>query len=88
MMGANRDPNIFDDPDRFRIDRPLNQAKRHLSFGYGVHFCLGAPIARLEAQISLRKLVEQLPDLRLTGTPERIDSWIYWGQRELPVAWD
>ena len=88
MMGANRDPAIFDDPDSFRIDRPLNQSKRHLSFGYGVHFCLGAPIARLEAQIGLRKLVERLPKLRLTGPRERIDSWIYWGQRELPVAWD
>ncbi|MET0246424.1 MAG: cytochrome P450 [Sphingomonas sp.] len=88
MMGANRDPAIFEDPDTFRIDRPLNQSKRHLSFGYGVHFCLGAPIARLEAQIGLRKLVERLPNLRLTGPRERIDSWIYWGQRSLPVAWD
>jgi len=87
MMGANRDPEIFSDPDTFRLDRPLNQSKRHLSFGYGVHFCLGAPIARLEAQIGLRKLVEGVPDLRLTGSPERINSWIYYGQRELPVAW-
>ncbi|PJG46734.1 cytochrome [Sphingobium sp. LB126] len=88
MMGANRDPDIFPDPDSFVMDRPLNQVKRHLSFGYGVHFCLGAPIARLEAQVGLRKLVERLPHLRLTGSPERINSWIYWGQRELPVAWD
>jgi cytochrome P450 len=88
MMGANRDPAIFEDPDTFRLDRPLNQARRHLSFGYGVHFCLGAPIARLEAQIGLRKLVGRLPNLRLTGERKRIDSWIYWGQRELPVAWD
>lgn len=87
MMGANRDPAIFEDPDTFRIDRPLNQVKRHLSFGYGVHFCLGAPIARLEAQIGLRKLVERLPHLRLTGETERIDSWMYWGRRRLPVAW-
>ena len=46
MMGANRDPNIFSDPDNFVMDPPLNQSKRHLSFGYGVHFYLGAPIAR------------------------------------------
>lgn len=87
MIGANRDPTMFDDPDSFRLDRPLNQSKRHLSFGYGVHFCLGAPIARLEAQIGLRALVERLPDLRLTGPTARINSWIYWGRRELPVAW-
>lgn len=88
MIGANRDPAIFEDPDTFRIDRPLNQVKRHLSFGYGVHFCLGSPIARLEAQIGLAKLVERLPRLRLTGETRRIDSWMYWGRRELPVAWD
>ncbi len=88
MIGANRDPAIFEDPDTFRIDRPLNQVKRHLSFGYGVHFCLGAPIARLEAQIGLSRILERLPRLRLTGPAERIDSWIYWGQRTLPVAWD
>lgn len=88
MIGANRDPAIFEDPDTFRIDRPPNQVKQHLSFGYGVHFCLAAPIARLEAQISLALLVERLPKLRLTGTAERINSWMYWGQRSLPVAWD
>lgn len=88
MMGANRDPSIFPDPDTFQIDRPLNQVKRHLSFGYGVHFCLGSPIARLEAQVGLAKLIKALPNLRLTGQPERINSWIYYGQRELPVAWD
>lgn len=88
LIGANRDPTIFEDPDTFKMDRPLNQVKRHLSFGYGVHFCLGSPIARLEAQIGLRKLVERLPRLRLTGDTCRVDSWIYWGRRELPVAWD
>lgn len=88
MMGANRDPSIFPDPDNFIIDRPLNQVKRHLSFGYGVHFCLGSPIARLEAQVGLAKLLQAVPNLRLTGEPERINSWIYYGQRQLPVAWD
>lgn len=87
MMGANRDPSVFSDPDTFVLDRPLNQSRRHLSFGYGVHFCLGAPVARLEAVIGLRKLVEGVPGLRMTGAPERIDSWIYYGQKSLPVAW-
>jgi cytochrome P450 len=62
--------------------------RKHLSFGYGVHFCLGAPIARLEAKVALTKLIERLPRLRLTGETERIDSWLYWGRRTLPVAWD
>lgn len=88
MIGANRDPSIFPDPDVFKIDRPLKQVKRHLTFGYGVHFCLGSPIARLEAQTGLRELVRRLPRLRLTGATQRIDSWMYWGQAQLPVAWD
>jgi cytochrome P450 len=69
------------------MDRPLNVSKRHISFGYGVHFCLGAPLARIEAIIALTKLVERLPDLRLNGERKRIDSWMYNGLKELPVAW-
>jgi len=88
MIGANRDPKIFPDPEAFKFDRPLGESRKHISFGYGVHFCLGAPIARLEAQVGLRKLVERLPKLRLTGETERVDSWMYWGRRILPVAWD
>ena len=87
MMGANRDPSVFSDPHEFKMDRPLNEVKRHLTFGYGVHFCLGSPIARLEAQVGLRALLEHLPNLRLTGERKRINSWMYWGQAELPVAW-
>jgi cytochrome P450 len=88
MIGANRDPNLFPDPDEFRIDRPLAEVRKHISFGYGVHFCLGAPVARLEAKIALGKLIERLPNLRLTGETSRINSWLYWGRKELPVAWD
>jgi cytochrome P450 len=88
IIGANRDPELFPDPDEFKIDRPLGQVRRHISFGYGVHFCLGAPIARTEAKAALTRLVDKLPNLRLTGETHRIDSWMYWGRRELPVAWD
>ena len=87
MHGANRDPSIFEDPDNFVMDRPLNVSRRHISFGYGVHFCLGAPLARLEARIALTKLVQRLPNLRLTGERKRIDSWMYNGLKILPVAW-
>lgn len=88
MHGANRDPKIFEDPDSFRMDRPLNVSRRHISFGYGVHFCLGAPLARLEALVALKKIAERLPNLRLIGDRKRIDSWMYNGLKELPVAWD
>lgn len=62
---ANRDPAVFANPERFDVARSPNP---HLSFGGGVHFCLGAPLARLEARIALSKLLRRLPRLRLDGT--------------------
>jgi cytochrome P450 len=88
MIGANRNPKLFPDPDTFKIDRPLSEVRKHLSFGYGTHFCLGAPVARLEAKVALTKLIAGLPHLRLAGETKRINSWLYWGRAELPVAWD
>lgn len=62
LASANRDPSQFPDPDRFDIGRDPN---RHLAFGHGIHFCVGAPLTRLEARIALPMLLEQLPDLRV-----------------------
>lgn len=87
ITGANRDPQQFPDPENFRLDRPLAQVRQHLSFGGGVHFCMGAPIARMEARIAIRLLLERLPALRLEGPGERVRTWMYWGRAKLPVAW-
>ncbi len=85
---ANRDAAVFDDPDAFRLDRDLAALRRrHLSFGSGVHLCLGANLARAEATIALRVLVERLPELHLAGATERIAPWFLWGRHRLPVAW-
>ena len=81
---ANRDPNIFENPDELNLHRPQ---KRHMAFGLGVHFCLGAPTARLEVEVALSVLRERLPDLRLIGQGERIAPFFLWGRRRLPVAW-
>ena len=80
---ANRDPRAFASPDEFSLDRERN---RHLGFGLGVHFCLGAPLARLEARVALRTLLRRCPDLRLLGDGERIAPFFLWGRRRLPVA--
>ncbi len=83
MNSANRDPEAFADPDRFDISREPNV---HLTFGHGIHFCLGAPLARLEAQIAATRLAERLPDVRLSGgDPEWHDSLILRGVKRLPV---
>jgi cytochrome P450 len=85
---ANRDASAFPNPDSFDLHRGSKQKrKRHMSFGLGVHFCLGAPMARLEAEIALKTLVQRLPNLQLKGPGERIAPFFLWGRRTLPLAW-
>lgn len=85
---ANRDESVFDRPDEFRLDRGEAEWRRHLAFGFGPHVCLGAPLARLEARIGLRVLLDRLPGLRLAATPERVPTFFLWGFRTTPIAWD
>jgi pimeloyl-[acyl-carrier protein] synthase len=82
---ANRDPSHFPDPDRLDIARPDN---RHVSFGFGIHFCLGAPLARVEGQIALGTFLRRMPDLALqTGaTLDWRESSALRGLKRLPVT--
>ena len=82
---ANRDPAVFADPDRFRLDRPRSEASQHLAFGLGIHFCLGAALARLEAETALRALAARFPKLTLASAGERIQPFFLWGRRRLPL---
>ncbi|MGW2259851.1 cytochrome P450 family protein [Streptomyces sp. NPDC001780] len=86
LAAADRDPDRFADPDRLDLGRRDNQ---HLGYGHGIHYCLGAPLARLEAQTALATLLTRLPDIRLAQDPA--DSrWrgglIMRGLRTLPVC--
>jgi len=81
---ANRDPAHFPDPDRLDITRRDN---RHIAFGFGIHFCLGAPLARLEGQIAIGTLLRRMPGLKLaTSAPEWRESSTLRGLKALPVV--
>ncbi len=81
---ADRDPVQFPDPDRLDIGRADN---RHIAFGWGIHFCLGAPLARIEGQIAINTLVQRLPKLALaTDRPEFRHSLTLRGLASLPVS--
>jgi cytochrome P450 len=84
LAAADRDPAQFPDPDRLDIGRTEN---RHIAFGWGIHFCLGAPLARLEGQIAINTLVRRLPGLALaTAEPEYRPSLTLRGLAALPVT--
>jgi len=91
FAAANRDPEAFDHPDTFRLDRPSSEAARHLGFGLGVHICAGAPLARLQGRVLLETLARELPGLRAVGTPPWWDgrnAVTLLARHELaPVAW-
>ena len=84
---ANRDTDVFDSPDKFMVERPLIETKRHLSFGWGSHFCLGAHLARQTGRIALSVLLERFDQLHLVEPTERVVPPFLWGRRTLTVAW-
>lgn len=83
LAGANRDPEVFTDPDTFDITRP--NARDHLAFGYGRHHCLGASLARIEGEIGLRSVLERYPELTVLPGAQRRPTRILRGYARLPV---
>jgi cytochrome P450 len=85
LLAANRDPERFESPDEVRFDRPRNP---HIAFGHGIHYCLGAPLARLEARIAFDRLLDRFPQLRLAVDPQAL-KWrpglLTRGLHTLPV---
>jgi cytochrome P450 len=87
MLGAaNRDPDRFADPDAVDLTRDTRQ---HVAFGQGIHYCLGAPLARLEGQIAIGSLIQRFPNLRLKVPAESLmwkPGMVLPGLAQLPVA--
>lgn len=82
LAAAGRDDDTWDDPDRFD---PSRKAKQNAAFGAGIHFCVGAPLARLEMRVALPRLFERYPNLRLTETPRYADTWHFHGLSRLVI---
>jgi len=84
LGAANRDPTRWDAPELFV---PAEDRERHLAFGFGVHTCIGAPLARLEAQLAMTSLLERFPQIQLgEARPRRLPSGVLFGFRSLPVV--
>jgi cytochrome P450 len=87
LASANRDPAKYADPDRLDITRSPNP---HVAFGQGIHVCLGAPMARLEAQEAFLALPERFPELRLSAEPTSLEyhpTIVARALKTLPVSW-
>ncbi|MCH2173903.1 cytochrome P450, partial [Myxococcota bacterium] len=85
LASANRDEQHIHDPDRFDVGRTPN---RHLSFGWGTHFCLGASLARLEAKVAWEEILRRLPQFQITGPVERLHSDIIRGLLAVPLEFE
>jgi cytochrome P450 len=84
LGSANRDPAKFPEPDVFAAGRSPNP---HVSFGAGIHACVGAPLARLEMQVALRVLFTRLPGIEVAKPPRVKDAWHFRGLESLDLAW-
>lgn len=84
LGGANRDPGVFADPQRFDVTRA--NAGEHIAFSNGVHYCLGAALARMEGEVALRALFDRFPELALDGEPHRRPLRVLRGYDAMPVA--
>ncbi len=83
LGGANRDPDVFPDPNRFDTQRP--EADQNVAFSSGVHYCVGAALARLEGEVGLQTLFRRFPDLALSGAPHRRPTRVLRGYDAIPV---
>ena len=86
---GNLDPTVFKDPHKFDLDRDMDEIRKHLAFGFGIHICRGAPLSRIEGQLFLETILDRLPSIRLDGEPvPELRVPVLQGIRAFPVKWD
>ena len=83
-VSGNRDDEVFDEPFRFDVGREPN---KHVAFGYGVHFCLGAALARMEVNSFFTELLPRLKSVELTGAPQYVATTVVGGLKHLPIRY-
>jgi cytochrome P450 len=87
FASANRDAEVWDRPDEIRLDRHAPGGRPHLAFGWGVHHCIGAPLARREGQLALRWMVDRFETVERTGDVAVNEPFILRGLTTLPIRW-
>jgi pimeloyl-[acyl-carrier protein] synthase len=85
LSAANRDPSMFDDPDKFDIQRAPN---RHITFGHGIHLCIGNALARMEVQEALKAVASRLPDIEMSGPTVWSPTPVMRYLQNMPVRWN
>ena len=87
FASANRDEDRWSDPDTFRLDREVRDLRQHLAFGWGLHYCIGAPLARMEIRLTIERIMETMEDIELVGEPLLNEPFILRGFTSLPIRW-
>jgi cytochrome P450 len=82
-ISGNRDPDVIADPEAFRVER--KNARHHLSFGFGIHRCLGNRLAEMQLRVLWEEILKRFPVIELDGEPERVSSCMFHGFARMPV---
>jgi cytochrome P450 len=84
---ANLDPTVWENPEEFSLERDPVQLRKHFAFGVGIHYCLGAPLARMEAQLAVQEMLAKLPNMQGNGERQLVKAAVLKGFEVLPVKW-